>query len=88
LTSYPIIFALKACIEPLPQVLNHHQIIATMKQQKTITKLVGCIIIVVAIVSAIGVFTNEGTGSYTYQSIRGQAVEIYEKGIYKEKYYQ
>jgi hypothetical protein len=53
-----------------------------MKQEKTITILVICIAIVAAIASSMGVFTNDGVG-YAYQSIRGETIQIYGKGIYK-----
>jgi hypothetical protein len=54
-----------------------------MKQEKTITILVICIAIVAAIASSMGVFTNDGVGVYAYQSIRGETIQIYGKGIYK-----
>jgi hypothetical protein len=54
-----------------------------MKQEKTITILVICIAIVAAIASSMGVFTNDGVGAYPYQTIRGETIQIYGKGIYK-----
>jgi hypothetical protein len=54
-----------------------------MKQEKPITILVICIAIVAAIASSMGIFTNDGVGAYPYQSIRGETIQIYGKGIYK-----
>jgi hypothetical protein len=54
-----------------------------MKQEKIITILVICIAIVAAIASSMGVFTNDGVGAYPYQTIRGETIQIYGKGVYK-----
>jgi hypothetical protein len=55
-----------------------------MKQEKIITVLVACIALVASIAAATGVFSNDGAGAYPYKSIRGESVQIYGKGIYKD----
>lgn len=43
------------------------------------------IIVVLAIVTTVaGIFSNDGAGPYEYTSIRGKAVMIYGKGLYKD----
>lgn len=54
-----------------------------MKNQKTISILVVCIIFLSIISSAAGIFYTEGVGNYQYQSIRDQVVTIYGKGLYR-----
>jgi len=54
-----------------------------MKQTKVISILVFCIAAISAVAAAIGIFSNQGPGSYQYESIRGQAVTIYGKGLYQ-----
>lgn len=53
-----------------------------MKQKNIITILVFFIASASIITSILGIFTNEGSGSYDYESIRGENVVIYGKGIY------
>jgi hypothetical protein len=54
-----------------------------MKFPRTITLLVVVIIIASIAATTTGIFSSEGTGTYTYQSIRGETVAIYGKGLYK-----
>lgn len=54
-----------------------------MKQKNIVTLLVILIALASIVATVWGVFSNDGTGSYTYQSIRGKTVIIYGKGLYK-----
>ena len=54
-----------------------------MKYKSTITILVVLIVIVSIIATTSGIFSNSGRGSYAYESIRGKAVTIYGKGLYR-----
>ncbi len=54
-----------------------------MKNKTTISVLVFCIATLAIIASAAGIFTNQGSGLYEYQSIRDQMISIYGKGLYK-----
>jgi hypothetical protein len=54
-----------------------------MKRKQIITLLAILIAVISAITSAYGIFSNDGTGSFTYSTIRGTEVEIYGYGIYK-----
>lgn len=54
-----------------------------MKQIKTISILVISIAAIAAAAAAIGIFSNQGPGPYEYESIRGQVVTIYGKGLYQ-----
>ncbi len=54
-----------------------------MKQTKTITILVFCIAAISAVAAAAGIFSGQGPGTYEYESIRGQIVTIYGKGLYQ-----
>ena len=54
-----------------------------MDYRKTITFLVIVIIIMSTIASSVGIFSEKGTGAYEYNTIRGETIEIYGKGIYK-----
>lgn len=54
-----------------------------MKHRKTIT-LLAMLIMIASVVAAVGgIFSGSGTGSFMYESIRGEQVEIYGKGIYR-----
>lgn len=53
-----------------------------MKNTKTISALVICIAILSTLASATGIFYTQGTGSYPYQSIRNETINIYGKGLY------
>lgn len=55
-----------------------------MKHTRWITFLVAIITLLSIITTYTGIFSNEGTGTYTYTSIRGKSVAIYGKGIYKD----
>ena len=54
-----------------------------MKHSKTIVALIGVITILAAVSAATGIFSSGGTGFYEYESIRGETVEIYGKGVYR-----
>lgn len=54
-----------------------------MKQMKIISILVFCITAISAVAATIGIFSNQGLGPYEYESIRGQIVTIYGKGLYQ-----
>lgn len=54
-----------------------------MKAKQTITTLVFTIIGIAAIVTFFGIFSKDGPGIYTYESIRGETIEIYGRGIYQ-----
>lgn len=54
-----------------------------MKNQRAISLLVLCIVIFSSVAAATGIFSNEGPGPYEYQSIRGETITIYGKGIYQ-----
>ncbi|MBN1482403.1 hypothetical protein EH223_10220 [candidate division KSB1 bacterium] len=54
-----------------------------MKFKKTITPLVFAIIVLAALTTLVGIFSKAGPGEYEYESIRGQTVTIYGKGIYQ-----
>ena len=54
-----------------------------VNQKRTLTILVLLIVVISAISSSIGIFSNAGSGSYQYESIRGKAIEIYGKGVYQ-----
>lgn len=54
-----------------------------MKYQNLITSLVIVIAIVAVIVTAFGIFSDQGDGSYQYRSIRGENITIYGKGLYR-----
>lgn len=54
-----------------------------MKHKKQVSILVICIITVSLIAALIGVFSGQGPGPYKYETIRGQNIMIYGKGIYR-----
>lgn len=54
-----------------------------MEQKKIITILVFLIAAAAITASSFGIFSDDGKGVYEYQSIRGEEVIIYGKGIYK-----
>jgi len=54
-----------------------------MKKETKLTLLVLMIIPLAILTTAAGIWSDEGTGSYMYESIRGETVEIYGKGIYR-----
>ena len=54
-----------------------------MKQRKTITILVFCIAAIATVATTMGILSNQGPEQYEYESIRGENVTIYGKGIYQ-----
>jgi len=55
-----------------------------MPHKKTITVLVILMALLSGIAAASGIFTHNGPGPYSHESIRGETVEIYGKGIYQQ----
>lgn len=60
--------------------MTHH---STMNRENTITILVVLILLISALAAGTGIFSDAGPGGYTYESIRGQTIEIYGRGIYQ-----
>lgn len=54
-----------------------------MKGKRTVCMLVFGIVVLAFIATVKGIFSNVGGGSYEFQSIHGQAVLIYGKGLYR-----
>jgi hypothetical protein len=54
-----------------------------MKYEKALSNLVLIIAVLASVAASVGIFSNEGTGEYSYKSIRGETVQIYGKGIYQ-----
>lgn len=54
-----------------------------MKGVRTVNILVYCIGILSLLATLFGIFSNQGPGPYEYETIRGQTVMIYGKGIYQ-----
>lgn len=54
-----------------------------MKNKKSITVLIFLISVASIIAASFGIFSDEGSGNYEYESIRGQKVLIYGKGLYQ-----
>ena len=54
-----------------------------MDRQKTITILILAITLLSGISAATGMFSDSGSGTFEYESIRGETVEIYGRGIYR-----
>lgn len=54
-----------------------------MNRKTTVTILVALIILTGALASSCGIFSKDGPGPFQYQSIRGQTVDIYGRGIYR-----
>jgi hypothetical protein len=52
-------------------------------KQKTLSLIVIFIVLLSAFASLTGIMSNDGNDSYQYESIRGQIIEIYGRGIYK-----
>lgn len=55
-----------------------------MKHIRTVTVLCLIIIILAVFAAGYGLFSGGGTGEYSYESIRGETVQIYGKGIYAD----
>lgn len=54
-----------------------------MQNRKTISILIILISIFAAVATISGIFTDEGSGNYEFQSINNQTVKIYGKGVYE-----
>ncbi len=54
-----------------------------MKQKKILTILIIGIILCSAVASIVGIFSNQGPGVYKHETIRGEIIEIYGRGIYQ-----
>jgi hypothetical protein len=54
-----------------------------MKREHTITIIVLLIALISALASACGIISDDGPGMFTYESIRGQTIEIYGRGVYR-----
>lgn len=55
-----------------------------MKSKTIIPLLVFLIVALAALATTTGIFSSDGPGPYAYQSIRGETVTIYGKGVYKD----
>lgn len=55
-----------------------------MKFKKRISVLVLIIVLLSGLAASMGIFTNDGPGPFEHQSVRGETVLIYGKGIYKD----
>lgn len=53
-----------------------------MNHRRTIILLTSLIIVLSSIAAGIGIFSNEGSGPFEYNSIHGENVLIYGKGVY------
>jgi hypothetical protein len=54
-----------------------------MKNKTSISLLIILVVAFAVIATVMGIFSDDGTGQYQYQSIRGRTVTIYGKGLYK-----
>ena len=54
-----------------------------MNKKRTITVMVIFIALISAFAAGLGIFSDFGTGAFVHESIRGQRIEIYGKGIYQ-----
>lgn len=54
-----------------------------MKNKTAISFLIILVVAFAVIATVMGIFSDDGTGQYQYQSIRGRTVTIYGKGLYK-----
>jgi hypothetical protein len=54
-----------------------------MKEKRTIILLIVAIVVFSSVATTAGIVTNEGPGRFNYETIRGNTVEIYGKGLYK-----
>lgn len=59
------------------------KIIYAMKCETHITILSGFIIVLSAFAALSGIFSSGGSGSFEYESIRGETVQIYGEGVYQ-----
>ncbi|MDZ7847628.1 MAG: hypothetical protein U5L96_13155 [Owenweeksia sp.] len=54
-----------------------------MRNKNLISLLSSLIILLAGLASALGIYLKGDDGSYTYQSIRGEKVEVYGRGLYQ-----
>lgn len=54
-----------------------------MKNQKTITILTFFIVLLSGIATFTGIFSSAGPGTFEYESIRGETLQIYGEGVYR-----
>lgn len=54
-----------------------------MKQKKTVTIIAVLILVLSGVATLAGILTQSGQGQYPYETIRGETVTIYGKGIYR-----
>lgn len=54
-----------------------------MKNKNTITTLIILIALFSAVASGFGIFSGSGSGAFWYESIRGESIEIFGKGLYR-----
>lgn len=54
-----------------------------MKNKRSVTLLTLIIVLLSAIAALTGIFSAGGTGSFEYESIRGETVQIYGEGVYR-----
>lgn len=55
-----------------------------MKNKQAVTILVMLIIVLSGITTATGIFSDKGDGSYMHETIRGEQVEIWGRGVYRD----
>lgn len=55
-----------------------------MRQKNIIAILVICIAFFASVAASFGIFSDSGTGSYDYMSIRGKSIPIYGRGLYHD----
>lgn len=54
-----------------------------MKRESTITIISSLIVLLSAVATSFGIFSDFGPGTFEYESIRGRTIEIYGEGIYR-----
>jgi len=54
-----------------------------MKHKKTISLLVGCIVVLSVFAALVGIFSDAGPGAYEIESFRGETIKIFGKGLYR-----
>lgn len=54
-----------------------------MKHKKLVTMLSLSIVLLAIIASTIGIFSSDGPGAYQVETVRGEQVTVYGKGVYK-----
>ncbi|WP_372994240.1 hypothetical protein [Lutispora sp.] len=53
-----------------------------MKYKKSISMLIGCIVVLSVFASLVGIFSSSGPGVYEIESFRGETIKIHGKGLY------